>query len=95
MKKPIFKILDDKGRVLVPQELRTSLGLSKGDVVALRADNGRLIVKKAVVIDGNHMTPLVKRAYVEAALREFSGEDLAELLALIARLIRKEVMPPF
>ena len=39
------------------------------------------------------MPPLVKRAYVEAALREFSGEDLAELLALIAQLLRREVMP--
>ena len=87
MEQPIFKILDDKGRVLVPQEIRSSLGLSKGDVVALRTEAGRLTVKKAVVVEGAHMPPAAKKAYVESALREFNGEQLAELLALIAQLV--------
>jgi len=93
IEQPIFKILDDKNRFLVPQEIRASLGLSKGDVVALRTDSGLLTVKKAVVVDGNHMPPAAKLSYVEAALREFDGEQLAKLLSLIAPLIAKEVVP--
>ena len=93
MEHSIFKILDDKGRVLVPQEIRSSLGLSKGDVVALRVNSGHLTIKKAIIVDGEHMPLSAKRVYVESALRDFNGEDLAELLVLIAQLLRKEVVP--
>jgi len=95
MEQPIYKIIDDKGRVLVPQEMRTALGMSKGDIVALRADGGRLTVKKAVVVDGTHMPPKAKLAYVEAALREFDGEQLGDILVLSAKLLREKGVMPF
>ena len=33
--KPIYKLMDSKGRVLIPKELRTASGMDYGDIVRL------------------------------------------------------------
>jgi bifunctional DNA-binding transcriptional regulator/antitoxin component of YhaV-PrlF toxin-antitoxin module len=33
MKKPVYKLLDEKGRVLIPLEMRQKAEIEKGDVV--------------------------------------------------------------
>ena len=68
---------------------------TKGDIVALRADGGRLTIKKVVVVDGTHMPPKAKLAYVEAALREFDGDHLNDILVLAANLLRAKGGMPF
>ena len=40
MKKPVYKLLDEKGRVLIPLEMRQKAEIEKGDIlkVSLRED---------------------------------------------------------
>jgi AbrB family transcriptional regulator, transcriptional pleiotropic regulator of transition state genes len=39
--------IDQLGRVVVPIELRRTLGIHEGDLLEVSADNGRLILQKA------------------------------------------------
>lgn len=45
-KKPLYKLMDSKGRVLIPKELRTASGMDYGDIVRLELANGRVCVQK-------------------------------------------------
>lgn len=38
-------VIDKGGRIVIPKALREALGLNEGDLVALEADNGDLIVR--------------------------------------------------
>nr|MDA8227582.1 AbrB family transcriptional regulator [Desulfitobacterium hafniense] len=38
--KPIYKIMDGKGRVLIPKELRTATGMDYGDIVKVSFSQG-------------------------------------------------------
>ena len=35
MGKPVYKLLDHKGRVLIPKEMRDAAGMEYGDIVGL------------------------------------------------------------
>jgi len=89
MNKPIFKVVDDKGRVLLPHDIRTSLGIEKGDVVGITSGRGSIAVKKAVVLADESMPIEAKECYVQSVVREFDGKALVGLLELIARLIQE------
>ena len=89
MNKPIFKIIDDKGRVVIPAALRAALGIEKGDVVGITAARGSLAVKKAIVLEDNKMSLEAKEAYVETVMRELPPDKLVSLLELAVRLIQE------
>ena len=36
MKKPVYKLLDEKGRILIPKEFRQMAELESGDIVKAR-----------------------------------------------------------
>lgn len=94
MNKPIFKLVDDKGRILIPKPIRASLGIAAGDVAAITAERGAVIIKKAIVLDDQRMPPEAKQAYAETVIRELPPDKLAEVLELAVRLL-KELSTPF
>ncbi len=46
MSKPVYKIVDDRGRITIPAPVRASLGIASGDVVAITAGRGVIKRKK-------------------------------------------------
>jgi AbrB family looped-hinge helix DNA binding protein len=38
-------MIDERGRVLIPEEIRKSAGLTGGTVVAVEAKDGRVVIK--------------------------------------------------
>ena len=42
----VYKILGKKGRITIPQELRTRMWLSGGDIVSFEMTEDRLVLKK-------------------------------------------------
>ena len=40
MSKPVYKVMDSKGRVLIPRELRLAAGMYGGDILALQLRAG-------------------------------------------------------
>lgn len=43
MEKRIYKLMDAKGRVLIPKELRVETGIGYGDIVALEIADGKAL----------------------------------------------------
>ena len=68
-KKPIYKLMDGKGRVLIPKELRTASGMDYGDIVRLGLSNGTVSVQKVDIIEIGDQSPEAVEAYVRAAFK--------------------------
>ena len=52
MGKPIYKLVDGKGRILIPKDLRDAAGMGYGDIVRLGLSDGRVTVRKVDVPGG-------------------------------------------
>ena len=44
MKKPVYKLLDEKGRVLIPKEMRKRAEMEGGDIVKLSVTSEKISV---------------------------------------------------
>lgn len=51
MKKAIYKLLDEKGRVLIPKELRQKTEMESGDILKLSVSGGKLSVAKVDIVE--------------------------------------------
>lgn len=92
MNKPVYKIIDGKGRVLIPRELRAASGMEYGDIVRLELSDGRVSVKKIDIVEIGDKSPEAVEAYVRAAVREMSEEKQIAIAAQLLELLqlRKE-----
>ena len=90
MSKPIFKIVDERGRVVVPKNMRESVGIAIGDVVAVTVSKGSINVKKALVLEDSAMPMDAKIAYAETIAREMSTDALTDLLELAVKLLQEQ-----
>mgnify|MGYP000849104271 FL=1 len=90
--KPIYKILDDKGRVLIPKALRTSAEIEHGDIVRLGINKGVITARKVDLIELGDQSPEAVEAFVRAAIRNMPEETQIGIAARLLELIeqRKE-----
>ena len=44
MKKPVYKLLDEKGRVLIPLEMRQKAEIEKGDILKVSINTGKIVI---------------------------------------------------
>ena len=49
--RPIYKLVDSKGRVLIPKNLREAAKMEYGDIVRLRVEDGSVSVCKVDIIE--------------------------------------------
>lgn len=87
--KPIYKIVDGKGRVLIPKDLRTSSGMDYGDIVRLSIHQGIVSVKKVDLIEIGDQSPEAIEAYVHAAIRNMPEEKQIGIAARLLELIEQ------
>ena len=90
--KPIYKILDDKGRVLIPKALRASAEMEYGDIVRLAVNKGVITAKKVDLIELGDQSPEAVEAFVRAAIRDMPEETQIGIAARLLELVeqRKE-----
>lgn len=71
MKEPIYKIVDPRGRITIPGELRKKLELSNGDIVRLEEVDGKpeFVVSKMDIIDVHKEDQEVLIDYVLAVIK--------------------------
>lgn len=87
--KPIYKILDDKGRVLIPKEMRTAAEMDCGDIVRLGVQKGVVTAKKVDLIEiGDQSTEAVE-AFVRAAVKDMPEETQIAIAARILELVER------
>lgn len=92
MLKDVYRLIDAKGRVYLPKELRDALGLEPGGFVKLAADGCDPRVKKVHLIEMGDLSPEAIEAYVRAATATMSQEKQIEMAALLLERARKEVI---
>jgi bifunctional DNA-binding transcriptional regulator/antitoxin component of YhaV-PrlF toxin-antitoxin module len=87
--KPIYKIMDGKGRVLIPKELRTATGMDYGDIVKVGVSQGTVSVKKVDLIEVGDLSPEAVEAYVHAAIRDMPEEKQISIAAKLLELVEQ------
>lgn len=89
MSKPIYKLLDGKGRVLIPKSLRDAARIEYGDIVRLGIANGRVTVCKVDIVEAGDQSPEAVEAYVRAAFKSMPDNTRLELLGELSSLLQK------
>lgn len=90
MNKPIYKLIDGKGRVLIPKSLRDVAGLGYGDIVRLGLSDGRVTVRKVDIVEAGDQSPEAVEAYVRAAVKSMPDSTRLELIAELSSLLQKK-----
>lgn len=90
MKKPVYKLLDEKGRVLIPKELRQKAEMESGDILKLSVSGGKVSVAKVDIVEVGSQNPEAVEAYVNAAVKVMSHEKQVELAARILRFAQQQ-----
>lgn len=88
--KPIYKLIDGKGRVLIPKELRTPAGMDYGDIVHLGMSNGKVSVRKVDIIEVGDQSSDAVEAYVRAAFKTMPDDTRLSLIAELTELLKQE-----
>lgn len=88
--KAIYKVVDDKGRVLIPKELRRAVGINHGDIVKLGIDKGRVTAQKVDLIEIGDQSPQAVEAYVFSAVKTMEKQTLLSLAARLIDLIDEQ-----
>ena len=87
MSKPIYKLVDSKGRVLIPKALRETAHMEYGDIVRIGLSSGRITVTKVDI--GDQSSEAVE-AYVRAAVKAMPDSKRLELLGELSSLLQKK-----
>ncbi|MDE7202720.1 MAG: AbrB/MazE/SpoVT family DNA-binding domain-containing protein [Lachnospiraceae bacterium] len=89
MKKPVYKLLDEKGRVLIPKELRQMAEMEYGDIVKLSVNGGKISVSRVDIVEAGNQDPKAVEAYINAAVKIMSHEKQVELAARILKFAQQ------
>ena len=87
--KPIYKIVDDKGRVLIPKELRSAAEMEHGNIVRLGIQKGVITAKRVDLIEIGDQSPEAVEAFVRTAIRDMPDETLISIAAKLLDIIEK------
>ena len=61
--RPIYKLVDSKGRVLIPKNLREAAKMEYGDIVRLRVEDGSVSVCKVDIIEAGDQDVYKRQVY--------------------------------
>jgi bifunctional DNA-binding transcriptional regulator/antitoxin component of YhaV-PrlF toxin-antitoxin module len=87
--KPIYKIVDGKGRILIPKEMREAARMGRGDIVRLSIQQGIVTAKKVELIEVGDQSPEAVEAFVHAAIREMPEDTQIAIAARLLELVEQ------
>lgn len=90
MKKPVYRLIDGKGRVLIPKAMRDAAKMEYGDIVCLGMADGRVTVRKVEVIEVGDQSPEAVEAYVRAAFQTMPDSLRLELIGELSGLLQRK-----
>jgi len=90
MKKPVYKLIDEKGRVLIPLDMRQKAELEKGDIVKVTISSGKIVLSKVDIVEAGKQDEETVEAYVHAAVKTMSHEKQVALAAKLLKLMQQE-----
>ena len=90
MKKPVYKLLDEKGRVLIPLDMRQKAEMEKGDIVKVTINSGKIVISKVDIVEAGKQDAETIEAYVHAAVKTMRHEKQVVLAAKLLKLMQQE-----
>lgn len=87
MSKPVYKLLDSKGRVLIPREMRSAVGMEYGDILAMELVDGKVQIRKVELIEVGDQSPEAVEAYVRTAIKTMPDAIRLSLIADLSGLV--------
>lgn len=91
VEKPIYRLIDCKGRVHLPKALRDASGLECGGFVRLLPSKGGILMRKVELIEVGDQSPEAVEAFVNAAINQMSSHKRLEMAARLLDL-EKELL---
>lgn len=88
--RPIYKLVDSRGRVLIPKNLREAAKMEYGDIVRLGLEYGKVSVCKVDIIEAGDQSPEAVEAYVRAAFKSMSDSIRLELIGELSGLLQRK-----
>ena len=90
MSKPMYRLVDGKGRVLIPKSMREAAKLEYGDIVCLGMAGGKITVRKVEVIEVGDQSPEAVEAYVRTAFQFMPDSLRLDLIGELSRLLQNK-----
>lgn len=90
MNKSIYKLIDGKGRVLIPKSLRDATGMEYGDILRLGISDGKVTIRKVDIVEAGDQSPEAVEAYVRAAFKSMPDSLRLELIGELSALLQKK-----
>ena len=90
MSKPMYRLVDGKGRVLIPKSMREAAKLEYGDIVCLGMAGGKITVRKVEVIEVGDQSPEAVEAFVRSAFLFMPDSLVLDLIGELSRLLQKK-----
>ena len=86
----MYRLVDGKGRVLIPKSMREAAKLEYGDIVCLGMAGGKITVRKVEVIEVGDQSPEAVEAYVRTAFQFMPDSLRLDLIGELSRLLQKK-----
>lgn len=90
MKKPVYKLLDEKGRILIPKEFRQMAELESGDIVKLSVSSGKIMVSNASPAVLGHLSKNIRIAVLKTPLVDEDVGIAASIRIVNPQSLKKE-----
>ena len=88
--KPVYKIVDSKGRIHIPKAMRDSTEIEAGDIVRLGMVSGRLVVQKTLLVEQGDKSPEALEAYIRAGIQRLPDSAKIILIGSLSTLLEQK-----
>ncbi|MEA4875646.1 AbrB/MazE/SpoVT family DNA-binding domain-containing protein [Anaerorhabdus sp.] len=85
----VIKVLDDKGRVVIPKELRDIASLQPGDVMKIIADTKGITLRKVGIVDHVVQSSQDIESVVQNALNSLSQSKQLKVAKTILQTLER------
>ena len=82
-----YRLMDQKGRILITKEFREAASLECGEIVRLILTNGCILIKKVELIEVGDQSADAVEAYVRAAIKTMPDTVRLSLIQDLSTLI--------
>lgn len=90
MKKEFYQIIDSRGRVYLPKQLKDMLELDNGDIIKWTVNDQQLQLQKVLLIEVGDQSEDALEAYVSAVLPTLSRDRQLALATQLLKQINRE-----
>ncbi len=90
--KPIYKIIDDKGRVYLPKGYMIRAGLEKGDIIRINMNKGNIELQKVLLVEVGDQSQEAVEAFVDAAVNVMGAEKRIQLIKRLCNTLEDKNM---